>query len=97
MIQERGVGAVLDAADRLAVEAGEFCESLLCDLLARAFGANMVPDGSTAGWYPVGHGVGWHRSTLVGVVIIVCTMLGTFTGEALGVISSGKRIKRSFE
>ena len=78
MVNERGVGALLDAVDRLPVEARQFSESLLCELLALAFGPDTVPDGSTAFKYPVGQGISWHPYTLVGRVIIVCTMLGTF-------------------
>lgn len=97
MIEERGVSAVLDAADRLPVEVDEFGESLLCQLLTCAFGSDVAPDGLSSGGYPVGQVFGWHGSTLVGAVIIVCTIVGTFASGALLMVASGERIKRSFE
>lgn len=78
MIDERRIRALLDPVDRLPVEAGQLGKPLLCERLAHTFGPDVVPDGSTALQYPVGHGVGWHAYTLVGPVIDVCTIVGTF-------------------
>lgn len=78
MIDERRVGPLLDPVDGLPIEAGGFAESFLCQLLAFSFGSDGVPNGSTALLDPVGQGIGWHPLTLVGHVINVCTMLGTF-------------------
>lgn len=97
MVEKRGVCPVFDAADRLAIEADLFRESLLCEFLACAFGSDVAPDGLSSGGYPVGQVFGWHGSTLVGAVIIVCTIVGTFASGALLMVASGMRIKRSFE
>jgi hypothetical protein len=88
---------LLDAVDRLPVEAGQFSESLLCELLALTFGPDVVPDGSTAFKYPVGRGVGWHAYTLVGLLIIVCTSLGTFASMDQRRSASLPPRKHSFE
>ncbi len=79
MVDERGVDALLDPVHGLSVQVGHLGEAFLCELLAQAFGADTVPDRSTLLEYPVGQGVGWHGSTLVGAVIDVCTIDGTFT------------------
>lgn len=80
MIDERRVRALLDPVDGLTVKAHRIPEALLCELLALAFGSDVVPDGSTAFTYPVGQGIGWHAYTLVGTPSVVCTTLGTFMG-----------------
>src|SRR5688572_9807513 len=81
VVDQRRVGALLDPVHRLPVQAGVLSEPLLCEFLACAFGADVVPDGPALQEYPVGHGVGWHGSTLVGAVIDVCTIDGTFTEQ----------------
>lgn len=78
VVDARCVVGLLDTADRLAIQAGEFPESLLCQLLALAFDSDVASDRLSAGWYPVGQRVGWHGLTLVGPVIFVCTTVGTF-------------------
>jgi len=80
MIDERRVRALLDPIDRLTVKARHIPQSLLCELLALAFGSDVVPDGSTAVKYPVGQGIAWHAYTLVGASSVVCTTVGTFMG-----------------
>jgi hypothetical protein len=69
----------------------------LRELLACAFGPDVVPDGSTALQYSVGHGVGWHAYTLVGAVIDVCTIVGTLASATRRAPATDSRLKRSFE
>lgn len=97
MIDERGVCALFDPVDRLPVEADAFRKSFLREFLARAFGPDLVPDGSTAFKYPVGHGVGWHAYTLVGAVIDVCTIDGTFATQTERASATDPRPKHPFE
>lgn len=82
MVNERRVSPLLDPIDRLAVEAGALGKPFLCEFLAQAFGSDAVPDGPALLQDPVGHRVGWHGYTLVGPVIDVCTIDGTFTEHA---------------
>lgn len=97
VVDQRRVRALLDPVDRLPVEADPLREAFLCELLACAFGADVVPDGPALQEYPVGHGVGWHGSTLVGAVIDVCTIDGTFTEQTRSADATKPPLKRSFE
>ena len=84
VVDARRVGALFDPVDRLAVEASQLAERLLCELPLCAGGSDMVSDGLSAGEYPGGQGIGWHAYTLVGAVIIVCTIVGTFERSRSG-------------
>lgn len=77
MVQQGGVGALLDPVDGLAVEAHELTEFLLAESLSPASCPDGISDGPAAGEYPVGQRIRWHAYTLVNVLINVCTIVGT--------------------
>jgi hypothetical protein len=97
VVDQRRVRSLLNPVDRFPVEAGHLGKSFLCELLACAFGPDVIPDGSTALKYPVGHGVGWHAYTLVGAVIDVCTIVGTFASAMNRASATRPQPKHSFE
>ena len=97
VVDECPVRALLDPVDRLAVEAGEFAELLLREPVDGAGGADVVSDGLPAGDDRCGQGFGWHAYTLVGGVIVVCTIVGTFASADSGQYARPSRLKRSFE
>ena len=97
MIDESGVGALLDPIDRFAIQVGKFAELLLAQLPLTADGANSVSDLTSAGWYPSGQRIGWHAYTLVGAVIRVCTIAGTFPRIVFGRYTTPLTVKHTFE
>lgn len=97
MIDESGVCALLNAVDRLAVEVDEFAEFLLGELPLGAGSPDVVSDLASAGWNPGGQRIGWHASTLVGPVISVCTIVGTFPGTVSGRTATHSVRKHPFE
>lgn len=97
VVDERRVCPLLDPVDGFPVKAGDFSKSLLRELLALTFGSDAVPDGPALLQDPVGHRVGWHGYTLVGPVIDVCTIGGTFPCRAGGVSATHPGLKHSFE
>ena len=77
VIDECAVSALLDPVDRLPVEVYELGELFLAQPLRRPRGADVVPDLAASVEDPVGQRIGWHPYTLAGVMIIVCTIVGT--------------------
>ena len=78
VVDERRMRSLFDPVDGLAVEAREFPESFLSEFLACPFGPDLVSDGVAALQDSGGQGLGWHAYTLVGPLIVVCTIVGTF-------------------
>jgi hypothetical protein len=97
VVDERRVRSLFDPVDGLAVEARHFPESFLCEFLAYPFGPDLVSDGVTALQDSGGRGLGWHAYTLVGPLIVVCTIVGTFAGGPTMLPATACRLKHSFE
>ncbi len=97
MVDERGVRALLDPVDRLAVQPGEFTELLLAESSGGTGSTHPVPDAPAAGEDPSGQGIGWHPSTLAALVIFVCTILGTSRVYVSAQARDSQTLKRPFE